>query len=191
MKMVEQLAEDRDGFRFRGGSLALDLAATLQGRLQKVRRDLLEEPADLARWFVASGLVASLPKISADDLDKARRLREAIFKLAAEAHSAGFDQQELAVLNQIAATPAAVPALKPDGHIELDPSAAGLLSLLAREAIQLLGSERRDRLKICQSPSCSILFIDSTRSGERRWCSMNACGNKAKVAEFRRRKRVG
>jgi predicted RNA-binding Zn ribbon-like protein len=31
--------------------------------------------------------------------------------------------------------------------------------------------------------------VDTSRSGERRWCSMAGCGNKAKVAEFRQRQR--
>jgi predicted RNA-binding Zn ribbon-like protein len=34
-----------------------------------------------------------------------------------------------------------------------------------------------------------VLFVDTSRKGDRRWCSMSACGNKAKVAGFRKRER--
>ena len=50
---------ERDGFRFRGGHPALDLTATLQGRLKDTQRELLAEPEDLVRWLVAAGLASS------------------------------------------------------------------------------------------------------------------------------------
>src|SRR5215472_3027916 len=74
--------EVRDGFKFRGGSLPLDFAATLAARLRPEPRDLLAEPDDLARWFVAAGLAKKRPKVTAHVLQRARELREAIYRLA-------------------------------------------------------------------------------------------------------------
>ena len=74
-------AEERDGFRFRAGSLALDFTATLAGRLKPAPRDLIEEPGDLARWLVAAGLCLEPPKVSKGDCELARALREAIYGL--------------------------------------------------------------------------------------------------------------
>ena len=68
---------------------------------------------------------------------------------------------------------------------------ATLLVALAREAVQLLGGREASRIRQCQSPTCTIFFVDNSRKGDRRWCSMSACGNKAKVAEFRRRRNPG
>ena len=70
--------EDRDGFRFRGGSNAIDLAATLQARLSASPRELLSTPKDLARWLVSAGLADTAPKPTAGDLATARSLRETI-----------------------------------------------------------------------------------------------------------------
>ena len=183
-----ELPEDRDGFRFRGGCNAIDLTATLQRRLSPSPRELLNTPADLARWLVSAGMAGSAPRTTAKDLATARGLREALYVLAGRRKSAkaGLARK---TLNQIAAGVAAVPCLKANGSVHLEGTAGAFLVSLAREAVRLFGSEEVTRIGQCQSPSCTIYFIDTSRKGDRRWCSMSACGNKAKVDEFRRRKR--
>ncbi|HSX59682.1 MAG TPA: ABATE domain-containing protein [Tahibacter sp.] len=181
--------EDRDGFRYRGGTAVLDLTATLRARLSSAPQELLATPRDLDRWIVAAGLVASSPGADDADLRTARALREAIYVLAGERDAAALSVSACKVLNRTAKTPAAAPALRADGTAQLKGSVAQLLSTLARDAIHLFGS-RAIAIRQCQSPTCAIYFIDTSRSGDRRWCSMSACGNKAKVAEFRRRRRA-
>ena len=183
------LPEDRDGFRFRGGSNVIDLPATLQARLGSSPRELLAAPEDLGRWLVSAGLAAVAPKPTAKDLATARLLREAIYVLAG---TRAVSKAEAArnTLNQIAAGVAAVPRLQNNGTVHLEGSAHALLVTLARDAVQLFGSEGVTRLRQCQSPTCTLYFVDTSRRGDRRWCSMSACGNKAKVDEFRRRKRA-
>jgi predicted RNA-binding Zn ribbon-like protein len=181
-------AEERDGFRFRGGSTVLDLAATLQARLKPSPRELLATPQDLDRWLVSAGLVTSPPGASEADLATAHGLREAIFTLASGLGEHSPDPDARAVLNRIAALPAAAAVLHADGQSGWQGSAAGLLASLAREAVHLFGGGTAAHIRQCQSPACTLFFVDTSRSGDRRWCSMSACGNKAKVAEFRRRK---
>jgi predicted RNA-binding Zn ribbon-like protein len=183
------LPEDRDGFRFRGGSAAIDLTATLRARRTSTPQELLALPQDLDRWLVAAGIVVSSPGATSDDLRTARALREAIFVLASEVERPSLSANACRVLNRIAKSPAAAPALRADGTVQVKGSVAQLLSTLARDAIRLLGSRDAALIRQCQAPNCTIYFIDTSRSGDRRWCSMSACGNKAKVAEFRRRKR--
>ncbi len=180
--------EDRDGFRFRGGSIALDLAATLQGRLKPGPRELLATPQDLDRWLMSAGLVTSPPEATAADLGMAHALREAIFTLAGNLGKQPLDPSARGTLNRIAAAPAAAAVLRADGQAGWEGSAAGLLASLAREAVQLFGGDEAAHIRQCQSPTCTLFFVDTSRSGDRRWCSMSACGNKAKVAEFRRRR---
>ena len=93
-------------------------------------------------------------------------------------------------LNRLAAGGPATPVLGEDGLLHLVGSASALLTTLAHEAIHLFGGERRVRVKQCESETCARLFLDISRSGDRRWCSMSSCGNKAKVAEFRLRKKM-
>jgi len=183
-------AEERDGFRFRGGHNAIDLPATLQARLKPVPRELLKTPHDLARWLVAAGLAPALPDPTESDLLLARSLREAIFALASARLPGGPDPSAaIAVLNTVAAAPSAVPQLTPQGEVQLAGPVAALLATLARDAVRLFGSEDAEHIRQCQSPTCTLFFVDTSRSGDRRWCSMSGCGNKAKVADFRRRRR--
>jgi predicted RNA-binding Zn ribbon-like protein len=183
-----ELPEDRDGFRFRGGSNVIDLTATLQARLSSSPRELLGTPEDLARWLVSTRLVESAPKPTHKDLATTRLLREAIFVLAGTRSGAKAEAARK-TLNEIAAGVAAIPRLQSNGTVRLEGSAHALIVTLARDAVQLFGSEAVTRLRQCQSPTCTLYFIDTSRRGDRRWCSMSACGNKAKVDEFRRRKR--
>ncbi|HEX4711246.1 CGNR zinc finger domain-containing protein [Phenylobacterium sp.] len=184
------LAEERDGFRFRGGHNAIDLPATLQARLKPTPRELLKTPQDLVRWLAAAGLASSPLEANESDLTLARSLREAIYALANAKLPGGPDPADaLTVLNAVAAEPSATPQLTADGEVRLVGPVSALLATLARDAVRMFGGEAADHIRQCQSPTCTLFFIDTSRSGERRWCSMSGCGNTAKVAEFRRRRR--
>lgn len=187
-RMMDTLPEDRDGFRFRGGSIALDLAATLQARLKPSPRELLATPRDLDRWLVSAGLATSPPGASAAELDIAHDLREAIYTLAGGLAEQPLDAGARGTLNRVAALPAAAAVLDADGQAGWQGSAAHLLASLARDAVHLFGGADAAQVRQCQAPACTLFFVDTSRSGDRRWCSMSACGNQAKVAEFRRRR---
>ncbi|MGR4866764.1 CGNR zinc finger domain-containing protein [Caulobacter sp. LARHSG274] len=183
-------AEIRDGFKFRGGRLALDLAATVTGRLGAAPRDLLATPADLDRWLVAA-LVEAPPGATEGNLIQARSLREALYRLGlARAEGRDLPATDRELINGFAALPAAPPWLDEDGRARLQGDVRGLLAVLAREGVELLGGDQSDRIRQCEGPPCAVLFVDTSRKGDRRWCSMNACGNKAKAAEFRKREKA-
>lgn len=63
---------------------------------------------------------------------------------------------------------------------------AGLLALIARDALDLVTTPAAlGRIRDCASPDCGAIFLDNSRPGTRRWCSMDRCGNQAKKATFR------
>lgn len=181
--------EIRDGFRFRGGHAALDLTATLTGRLKATQRDLLTRPEDVVRWLRAAGFPCTTSATDDRLLDSARQLREAIYALAM-GHLAERTLPEGArtTLNDLARLPAAAPEIEANGRARLRADAGSFLALVAREAVSLLRGEMADRVRQCEGDSCAILFLDTSRSGDRRWSSMAACGNRHKVAAFRQRK---
>lgn len=45
-------------------------------------------------------------------------------------------------------------------------------------------------IRRCENPACTLWFCDRTKGHRRRWCSQASCGNRAKVAAFRLRKRL-
>lgn len=186
------LPEERDGFKFRSGRPALDLPATLAFRLKAEPRDLLASPQDLVRWLVAAALLPERAEATKADLQGARELREALYRLVqARIHQAAFEASDLAIVNRWAAVPQPVPQLGTLGLAWIGTGVRASLAVVARDGVELLGGPLAGRVRACANPGCAILFVDTSRSGRRRWCSMSACGNKAKVGAFRRRKLSG
>lgn len=182
--------EWRDGFRFVGGHPAMDLTATVRGRLKAEPTDRLGTPADLGRWLAAAGLAPAASAATAVDLVEARRLREAIYRLAmSRIEGTAFDEDARTALNRAAGGRAAAAVLQADGSARLDGGTAALLGHVARRAIALIAGQDAGEIRQCQGDGCAILFLDQSRAGGRRWCSMGACGNRAKAAAFRRRDR--
>jgi predicted RNA-binding Zn ribbon-like protein len=64
-----------------------------------------------------------------------------------------------------------------------------LLYPIAEAAADLVCSVDFRLIRGCEGTVCSLLFLDRTKAHARRWCSMAACGNRAKAAAHRARKR--
>ena len=54
-------------------------------------------------------------------------------------------------------------------------------------AAELLTSPQRLKIRACAAEDCGWLFLDTSRSGRRRWCTMESCGNRAKARRFHAR----
>lgn len=78
------------------------------------------------------------------------------------------------------------PSLRPPDGASLPVQVAGraLLALVRASARPDWG-----RVKACPGPDCGWVFVDRSRNGSRRWCQMAECGNRAKGAAFRARRR--
>ena len=68
-------------------------------------------------------------------------------------------------------------------------SAQALLALPAAQFALLLAEEDPVLVRECAGDSCTLWFLDRTKSHRRLFCSAAACGNRAKVAAFRERQR--
>ena len=179
-------------FRFNAGRLALDLPATIRRRVSKPE-DVLAPTGAPARWLRDAGLVQGLPTLLPGQASELLKLREAIWA-AAGAASAGrtLPEDAVATLNRMAAYPLAVPRLDAGSatmKLIADDPFRTALATIARDAIDLIGSPLRTRIKACEQPDCRMLFLDISRSSRRRWCSMDRCGSRAKGAAFRTRNR--
>ena len=60
-------------------------------------------------------------------------------------------------------------------------SAPTLLAPVLWSAGDLMVSPDTIRLRHCSNDKCLWLFLDDSKNGSRRWCSMQACGNRAKA----------
>ncbi|MDX1933780.1 MAG: CGNR zinc finger domain-containing protein [Capsulimonadales bacterium] len=65
-----------------------------------------------------------------------------------------------------------------------------LLGRLAQTAEALLCQADLTLIRRCENPNCVLYFYDTTKNHTRRWCSMTACGNRAKAAAHYLRKKA-
>jgi predicted RNA-binding Zn ribbon-like protein len=181
---------------FRGGAgrLSLDFVRTLRHRGEGTETEMLPDTAALTAWVAQFGPWPSAPRPAGVGQDAAARgLREAVYELIVVARSPqgihGFSSRGRETVNSAALSPVPAPHLGPSGSIRWhadDPTSA-TLALIARDALDLVSSRAIDRVHECANPGCQALFLDSSRPGTRRWCSMNTCGNKAKKENLRGR----
>ena len=189
-------------FRWSGGRRCLDLVATL-GRRHAVPVERLPDEDALVRWLAHAGLVPdddAPVTASARQLADARQLREAVNRLVratvprtGATKRGGYPADDVALVNAVARRADLAPQLTGRGAGEArrgwvaDDPVDAALSTLARDAIDLLTGAASARVKECAHPDCSLLFLDDSQAGRRRWCSMERCGNLVKVAAYRSR----
>ena len=127
--------------------------------------------------------------MTADELTAARRLRDTLFGVArARSHGESPTAGDLHILNEFADAPPLTPRITPAGAPAWSPgSGTGLLSTVARDAIDLMTGPYSHRIRTCAATDCQLIYVDTSRPGRRRWCSMEHCGNRNKVRAHRAR----
>lgn len=179
-------------FRFDPGSFAMELLVSGgPGELRVF--EVLHGPDDLAAWLVDSRLAATAPFTAADvrvtgaELAAVKELRDAFWRVARSmARGDDLPAADLDVLN-------AATAETPRPFV--DPRTRALTWARPITGTQVLGAAARDAVELvahggvreCSASDCGLLFVDTSRSGNRRWCSMERCGNRHKVRAHRAR----
>ena len=192
-------------FQLLGGHLALDLVNTVDWRWDAARRkDLVESFDDLLAWATQAGVVTADQargfsamavrnrSLAERTLRRLRRLRETLGRIfEAAADDARPTARDLRLFNGFLRFALRRRCLASKGtHLEWSWSASSrpaldmLLAPLVLAAAELLTSPLRTKIRACAADSCGWLFLDTSRTGRRRWCSMQGCGNRAKVRRF-------
>lgn len=176
-------------FNFRSGTPALFLVETF-GEWTRRRYDRIMTAEVWNDWLQQIGYPTVTETLSANDLEQMRDLRRAIYGLA-QARVKGMDAlpTDVRAINQYAEHPVPVAQLAADGRSRRVPesiSQAQVLSMLARDAIELFSGEYAERIRECASHICPVIFVDRSRRGDRHWCSTN-CGARHATARYRQR----
>ena len=172
--------------------------------------DWIDDGEGLLAWLEQSKLVpadvlrAMRERAMPDELDRlaaqARSLRE-WFRVFVKAHKGrpleSVDLHELEPLNLLLARDEGFAKVVAHEH-----GAAGvfgfersrrwtspesLLLPIGEIFAKVVCEEDFTHVKACEGPTCTLMFADHTRGHVRRWCSMAACGNRAKQAAHRHR----
>jgi predicted RNA-binding Zn ribbon-like protein len=73
------------------------------------------------------------------------------------------------------------------GHSHVGDAVDDVLARIAEPIVREIGSGHEDRIRICANDTCRWIFFDESRPGNRRWCDMATCGNRAKARRHRAR----
>ena len=153
-----------------------------------LHRDMLER--ELAK-------LESSPEAAAKTMRRIKRVRAAMRELIeATVEHRPPDLDQLAEVNRALRThyiyelTPAPDGISLDHKHEGDP-VDGALARLAESIARELSQGEADRLRICANDTCDWVFADTSRTGRRKWCDMATCGNRAKAARHRERKRAG
>ena len=153
-------------------------------------------PRDAFKALRAQALPGELDKVA----DQARNLRE-WFRGIVRRHMgrplAVEDLRELEPLNRLLERDEAFSQVVPyhDGNgapfslrmMRRWRAPESLLLPIGEALARFVCTEDFSHVKACEGHPCSLMFIDRTRGGARRWCSMAVCGNRAKQAAHRNR----
>jgi predicted RNA-binding Zn ribbon-like protein len=179
-----------------GGRPALDLVNT---RRERWRRDIetLIVPSDLAGWLVEARLAPAGSRAGEEELLAGRRLRDAIDACVDALLADGRAPNDAAAeIDRWLGRAQAIPHLVVrSDRIQLEEQRPSdpvqhALGLVALDAARMLGTDERERVRICLSNTCGVRLYDHSPAGRRRWCSMERCGNIAKARRHRRRSRT-
>jgi predicted RNA-binding Zn ribbon-like protein len=157
--------------------------------------DFFQTDAEVLRWleqlgFSDEGTRLSFP--SSALLVAAQTMRED-FRRLLEKRKLG-KQADPSVLNSFLAAAESYPQLVwPKSHspvverVRQHSTPEQILAPVAESAADLLTTGDFDLVRRCEDEFCVLWFYDRTKSHHRRWCSMTTCGNRNKVAAYRRR----
>ena len=199
-----------------GGRLCLDFVNSVDPRVGERRQDYLASYADLVRWsghahVLTEDEVAALlraaarhPGGAAAVFTRAIALRETLYRV----FTALTDRQSPAPADLDAVRAAYIETM---AHAQLVPATEGaakaesytwrwpertqaldqMLWAIAESAVELLTSPEARRVKVCPGlGDCGWLFLDTSKSGRRRWCSMESCGSRSKMRRYYARTRA-
>ncbi|USV98525.1 ABATE domain-containing protein [Pseudomonas pergaminensis] len=173
----------------------LDMLNTL-ANIDGVPCDFWQADADVAAWLTRVEWVEqdSIPGFEPGALlSAARELREVIRDLVAarKAQQPGNPAALNAFLRKAVSHPQLVWPATEAPRLERQrkqQTAEQFLAPIAEAAATLVVEGDFNLIRRCEHPECILWFYDRTKAHKRRWCSMALCGNRHKVAEFRKRK---
>ena len=196
----KETAAKTSKFLWLGNAAALDLVNTEIVSLGQPM-DLLEDGHDLALWLREAGLLRVPARTPASLLEAAlhaaRRYRRVLrLGLQALVDTGRLPESTIEATNDLLARKAARDVLVNDGgRLVLErrweiSSAEDICAVIALSFSQFLSTAELERVRRCNNPECVLFFYDVSKSGTRSWCSLTTCGNKLRVAAFRRRLRA-
>lgn len=198
----------KDGFLFElsGGDVSLDFTNTLDSRPADHPRELIPTYRDLLSWSKQVGLLTAaqesalqkqatkMPAKAEKILQQAIKFRESLFGVAsALVKQKPVPKKALAEFNKtVHSAQDRFDLIRTKKGLEWSVRADSfemdfILWPIFRSAANLLTSPQLSRVRRCEGYNCNWLFLDHSKRGNRRWCDMSVCGNRAKAKRYYKR----
>ena len=186
-----------DRVRIVGGRVCLDFVNSVHDRFAAVREDYIADAGRYLAWSRRVGILshAEYTQLGPGGRDErlmrgVREFREELYAFLLEyirgrtpveppllaywmAHAWAGLRFDVRSRNYVAWSQRALDAYLPLKRIALD-------------VLEMLQHGQRSRLRLCAARGeCGWLFYDESKSGTRRWCSMETCGTMAKMRRYR------
>jgi predicted RNA-binding Zn ribbon-like protein len=194
----------RDRFLFLGNQLALDFLNTRPVQNGEAT-ELLQDFTSVLRWFQAAQLLSeeqatdferkwARTPFAGSLVENIRLLREKLRKEVLRwegghpIHESVMEELNPLMAEHPMRTRLKIRGRKTSAELYFEPERPeDLLAPLAYSAAMLFVSANRERVRKCDQ--CILHFLDTSKKGTRRWCSMELCGNRLKVAAYAARQR--
>ena len=184
-----------------GGILCLDFVNTIHDRINEPERDYWVTHVHLLQWALKAGIIrpgnyeALLKHFESSSvlgpklLKETIKVRELLYRIFHPLSSGKkIAKKDLKAFNAILS--------KCLSHLRLKAHDKGfsqswqlipgesmiVIAPVIYSAYELLLSDRLNKIKECSN--CGWLFLDTTKNGIRRWCSMSTCGSIVKAKEW-------
>lgn len=185
-----------------GGTAWINLVNTMYISEKKII-DILTEPTSTLQWLEKNNLLRESDSLALENVEllnslivELRSLRE-IGKIILS----DLDQQENLSQNVTEQLKGLTKQVKVSLTIDSKSDKLKLFSegittkdhvlyMIIHSIIQTLDTIPIHRIRNCMHSQCRLYFVDTSKSGKRRWCSMELCGNRQKAAEFYARKKI-
>lgn len=154
----------------------------------------LDPPLDLVRTFlVERGLLTAEQRFTEADRETYLELRRALRALIEAGDGEPLTRADEEVIDRLGVQAGLHPHFHAEHRPTLEPSGRGVAAAFGRiVAIAFVGAFDGSfaHMKLCASQDCRAAFYDRSKNRSGRWCSMETCGNRAKVRAWRERQRA-
>ena len=153
-----------------------------------------DPPLEMVRAFlVEHGLLAQKERFTDADRETYLELRRALRALILTADSEPLPPADAQVIDRLGVEAGLHPHFHAEHEPTLEPRGEGVIAAFGTiVAIAFVASldGTFQHLRTCASQDCRAVFYDRSKNHSGRWCSMEVCGNRAKVRAWRERQRV-
>jgi predicted RNA-binding Zn ribbon-like protein len=184
------------------GDPALDLVNTVDWTSRGLAEERIAGYDRLTRWAEGAGVIGSTtgrrlrrlaaerPRAAAAAVEYAHRTRDTLHELFGAIARGESPGGALPRFNQLLAEAMERLEVAPDYAWRWRGQESDLRAVVwpvIWSAAQLLRSDERASVRICDGDECGWMYVDRSRNGLRRWCQMRTCGTREKT----RRRRAG